>query len=393
VPGRVYVTLDGHFDDDYHAYIYVSEDFGKTWRTITDGLPETSVHRIREHPSNPNVLVAGLETGVFASFDRGGHWTNLDNNLPPAPVYDLVFQERDGALVLGTHGRGIWIMDHAEPLGEITPDLPGKTGYLFPVPASHYRKIYTGQYWFGAGEFFAPNPASGAVISYYLPAETQDIRISIADATGKTIRTIRGPGQAGVNRTCWDLRRSDAYDNGFPLPGSCNGPGVRSGPLVLPGNYKVTLSSGGGLSLSTPVTVQPDPKFTISDADRKKRETSVMSAYSLQQQLVSARDAYEKLSGQVAAARANAGPSSGLDKLTTEAAEMLDQLRRCLTDAYNLEEAMDAYQGLPTGSQLHDLDTAWAEGIGAVTGLNRIIQQELPAWGVSGLTPVPVPAR
>jgi photosystem II stability/assembly factor-like uncharacterized protein len=389
VAGRVYVSMDGHFEDDYRAYIFVSEDFGKSWRAITDGLPEASVHRVREHPTNPNVLVAG----VFATFDRGGHWMNLDRNLPPVPVYDLVFQERDGALVLGTHGRGIWIMDHAEPLGEITPDLGSKTGYLFPVPPAHYKKIYSGQYWFGAGEFFASNPAIGAVITYYLPAETQDVRISVTDATGKTVRTIRGAGQVGLNRTCWDLRRSDAYDNGFPLPGSCAGPGVRSGPLVMPGSYKVTLTSANGLALSSSVTVTPDPKFAISEADRKKRETSVMSAYSLQQQLVSARDAYEKLSGQIAAARVNAGPASGLDKLTAEAAEMLEQLRRCLTDAYNVEEAMDAYQGLPTGAQLHDLDTAWTDGISAVTGLNRIIQLELPAWGVSGLSPVPVPAR
>ena len=123
LPGRVYLCLDGHFNDDYHAYILVSEDYGASWRRITDGLPETSVHRVREHPANPNVLVAGLENGVYATFDRGAHWVTLDANMPPVPVYDLVFQEHSDALVLGTHGRGIWILDDAEPLAEITADL------------------------------------------------------------------------------------------------------------------------------------------------------------------------------------------------------------------------------------------------------------------------------
>ena len=122
MPAAAYIlTVDGHFNDDYHPYVFVSEDYGKTWRSITTGLPQTSVHRLREHPTNPNLLVAGLETGVFASFDRGAHWTTLNNNLPPVPVYDLVFQERDNALVLGTHGRGIWILDQAAPLSQITP--------------------------------------------------------------------------------------------------------------------------------------------------------------------------------------------------------------------------------------------------------------------------------
>jgi photosystem II stability/assembly factor-like uncharacterized protein len=367
--GRVYVTIDGHFDDDYHPYVFVSEDFGQNWQSIVLGLPEASVHRLREHPTNPNLLVAGLEMGVFASFDRGAHWTTLDTNLPPVPVYDLVYQERDNALVLGTHGRGIWILDHAEPLAEITSQLLERA-YLFPTPPTHYRKIYVGQYWFGAGEFFAPNAPLGAVITYYLPARASDVLVNIADSTGKTIRTFRGPSQPGINRTCWDLRRAAASDNGIPLPGNCNVATGRFGPLVLPGDYKITVTAGSGVALSGTVTVLPDPQFPISDADRMTRETAVMSAYSLQQQLAAAREAYEKLAG----ARTN---------WTAPAIELLDQIAHCLTETYNLESAMDGYQGLPTAGQLRDLDWAWEDGIAAVAGLNRLI-------GASG---VPVPVR
>jgi len=383
--GRVYVTVDGHYNDDYHAYILVSEDFGKNWRSIVDGLPGSSVHRLREHPANPNVLVAGLETGAFASFDRGGHWVTLDSNLPPVPVYDLVYQERDNALVLGTHGRGIWILDHAEPLSEISPELIAGRGYLFPTPAAHYRKIYAGQYWFGAGEFFAPNPPMGAQITYYLPERTNDVRVAIADAAGKTLRTLRGPAQAGINRLCWDLRRAGPMESG-PLPGSCNSPVGRVGPVVLPGRYRISVTFGDTGMLSGSVTVLPDPQFPMSDADRRTREAALMSAYSLQQQLAAARTGYEKVAGQAAAARSNGSALVGADRLMSQASDLMDRISHCLTDAYNVESAMEGYQGLPTEAQLNDLDRVWEEGIAAVAGLNRLIED-------TGLAVVPVPVR
>src|SRR5258707_3023684 len=91
--GRLYLTVDGHFNDDYNPYVFVSEDFGENWQPIVSGLPQASVHRIREHPSNPNLLVVGTEMGVYATLDRGANWISLNGNMAPVPVYDLVFQE------------------------------------------------------------------------------------------------------------------------------------------------------------------------------------------------------------------------------------------------------------------------------------------------------------
>jgi hypothetical protein len=297
-------------------------------------------------------------------------------------VYDLVYQERDNALVLGTHGRGIWILDHAEPLAEMGAGVVGGPSYVFPVPPAHYRKIYAGQYWFGAGEFFARNPPLGAVITYYLPARASDVQIAIADPTGKTIRTLRGPSQAGINRTCWDLRRAGPLDGGVAMPGNCNATAGRPGPVVLPGDYKITVTAGGS-ALSGAVTVLPDPEFPISDAGRRTREMAVMSAYSLQQQLAGAREAYSKVSGQMRAG------SNGAEKLTTQATELLEQIAHCLTEAYNVQAAMDGYQGVPTATQLRDLDWVWGDGIAAVTGLNRLIEE----IGGTGAGAVPVPVR
>ena len=389
---RVYVTVDGHFNDDYHPYMFVSEDYGKTWREIVEGLPQTSVHRLREHPTNPNLLVAGLETGVFASFDRGAHWSNLNTNLPPVPVYDLVYQERDHALVLGTHGRGIWILDHAEPLAQIAPEALSAGLYLFPVPPTHYRNIYNRQYWFGAGEFFAPNPPPGAVITYYLPAGAVDVQLAIVDSAGKTVRSLRGPALPGINRTCWDLRRAAPLDSGLPLPGNCTGSVGRGGPLVIPGTYTVTVTAGSA-ALAAGVTVLPDPHFAISDADRQSRETAVMSAYSLQQQLAPARETGQTLSGQIAMMRTNLAASSKLDQVAAQSAQVQSRISRTLTDAYNLENSIDAYQGLPTAAQWRDLDWAWEDAIAAVTALNRLIQQDLPALSSVDIPPAALPVR
>ncbi len=433
--GRVYLTADGHFNDDYHAYAFVSEDFGQTWRAITSGLPETSVHRIREHPSKAELLVAGTEMGVYATFDRGEHWTSLNTNLPPVPVYDLLFQEKSNALVLGTHGRGIWVLDHIEPLTEISQDTLRKE-FLFPIPAAHHKVLYNGQFWFGHGEYFAPNPPSGAVITYTVPvARPEGVQITISDASGKAIRTLRGPARAGLNRACWDLRETPPIadrgpgpvatcistgggrgDGGasqvatgvippsgqIPNPGGGGGRGGRGvGPIVLPGRYTVSIGA-----MKRDLTVEPDPHFTISDSDRKKRHDAIASAYSIQRQLAGARDAAQSLTDQIAGLRQYfnaAGDKSALDaidKLNPEIAQAQGQIDRAITAAAQVENAMDAYDGLPTEAQLRQIDWAWEDAAAAVGALNKVISESLPAAYTSmgavkppAVKPVPIPTR
>jgi len=419
--GRVYLTADGHFDDDYHPYVFVSEDFGKTWSAIVSGLPKTSVHRIREHPANPNFLVVGMEAGAYASFDRGAHWTTLGPNLPPVPVYDLVFQESEHALVLGTHGRSIWVLDHVEPLAQLTPEVLNGNGHLFPIPPAHHKTIQVGQFWFGAGEFFAPNPPYGALLTYYLPKGFTGTAISISDATGKIIRTLRGPAEAGLNRTCWDLRMAPALpENGLLPMADCSGGAVSEGggggfgranvgPGVLPGKYTVAVTPAGGPSLQTDVTVGPDPHFTISEADRMTRHAAIMSAYTLAQQLAPARDTAETLARQAAAMRqyltaAGENGRSALDvveRVTREVTRVQNQIGRLLTAAAGVQSGIDGYAGLPTGAQLLQLDWAWEDATSIVPALNRVIQQDMPAINAAmggpikwpELKPVPPPVR
>jgi photosystem II stability/assembly factor-like uncharacterized protein len=441
--GRAYLAVDGHFNDDYGAYVFVSEDFGQTWRAITAGLPETSVHRIREHPTKADLLVIGTEKGVYATFDRGEHWTSLNSpntNFPPVAVYDLLFQQGSNALVLGTHGRGIWVLDHDEPLTEITPEIIKEIGtkeFLFSIPSVYHHLLYNGQFWFGYGEFFAPNPPAGAVVTYLLPsANPNGVPITITDAAGKNIRTLRGPAQAGLNRACWDLRQSPPIADNAPLPiatcisagaqrddavaaaplippsgqlpnagGGGGGRGGRGGgPVVLPGRYTVAIGS-----LKREVTVDPDPHFTITEPDRAKRHAAILAAYSVQQQLVPARDAARTLADQMAGLRqyfsavGESGKASleAIDKVIPEIAKAQAQIDRAIASAAQVENAMDGYDGLPTTAQLRQVDWAWEDAATSANALNKLIIETIPAAYASmggvvkppRLDPVAVPAR
>jgi photosystem II stability/assembly factor-like uncharacterized protein len=369
-PGRVYLTVDGHFNDDCRAYIFVSEDFGQSWRGIAAGLPEASVHVIREHPANPDFLVAGTEFGAWATFDRGAHWVSLGPNLPPAPVYDAQFQQSTGALVLGTHGRSIWVLDNASALAGLTPEVLRSEGRIFPIAPVYYKPIYNGQFWFGAGEFFAPNPVSGAVISYYLPHAAEPLRITVSDGAGNPVRTMRGPASEGLNRACWDLRRDSAVPAAAPPPVAlCSATGgARGGPLVPPGSYRVSISP----AMTAPVTVETDPRSSVSDAERNARYTAVMSAYSLQQQLAAARATAQSLASQFGAMR-QAAASADLDRAGTELARAQSEIARTLALAAVVQNALDAYEGRPTAAQLRQLDWAWDDALAAVAALNRAI--------------------
>ncbi len=391
--GRVYLTVDGHFEDNYAPLVFVSENYGQSWRAIGAGLPQASVHRIREHPANPNLLVVGTESGLYASFDRGGRWTTLGNNLPPVPVYDLLFQERAGALVAGTHGRSIWVLDHIEALAQITPESMSEAGHLFPIPPAHHTTLFNGQFWFGAGEFFAPNPPAGAVISYSLPQENPGgVQIAIWDAAGNTVRLLRGPSQAGLNRACWDLRREPPMaENTPPAPAVCsNAPRTGGGPSVPPAKYTVVVTPAGGLPMKSELTVLPDPRSHISDADRRAREESLSAAYGLQQQLVPARQAAQTLGGQIAGLRSAVSGEAlaTLDRAARDLGRALTQLNNAIGGASRAQSAIDQYEGMPTAAQVRELDWAWEDAAQGVAGLNQVIQDQMPSlYAAAGASP------
>ncbi|MGH9416055.1 MAG: VPS10 domain-containing protein, partial [Terriglobales bacterium] len=389
-PGRVYATFDGHFNDDYHPYVYVSNNYGDTWTTITGGLPMTSVHRIRENPKNPDFLVAGLEEGVWASWDRGAHWTSLNTNLPPVPVYDLIYQA-SGALLLGTHGRGIWVLDNAQPLAQMATAVAASGVHLFPVPAAHRTTIYSPQSWFGWGEFFAPNPPSGAVATFYLAkASATPARVTITDARGAEVRSFTAPAHAGMNAAVWDLHYAPALPpqtGGRGGRGGGFGRGGGSGPWAPPGQYKLTLAVPGEAAASTSVSLNPDNAVRLSPAEQAQRQADVMGAYRLQQQLEPARTAAATVTRQLEAMRTyldavgapGAAPLQVVARSRRALQPLSAQLERAISQAAAAQRAMDDYEGLPTAAQSAQLVQARQQARTAVAALNQFLRSTMSA--------------
>jgi photosystem II stability/assembly factor-like uncharacterized protein len=374
VAGRVYATFDGHYNDDYRAYAYVSNDFGRSWRSIAADLPATSMHRIREHPRNPRLLFAGHERGIHVSVDAGAAWSSLNLNLPHVPVDDLLVHPRENDLVIGTHGRSLWVLDNIAPLEALANDTVRTDAVLVPPTRARLLSLYTPQAWFGAGQFFAPNPESGATIDYYLPAASAgDVEIVISDANNQPIRALKSPARRGLTRLMWDLRIDPAVvdDNrGGPTGGALGT--TAQGPLVLPGTYHVTIHAPDAREMRAALTVERDPRVNFSNADRRIRQAALMDLYALQRTLGTARNAARSAAGQAGGRRAEGGDSS------SETGARLTQIQGAIAAQLNsiggLARAIEAYSGVPTADQHRQVGSAFDEVAKIVAELNRLLR-------------------
>jgi photosystem II stability/assembly factor-like uncharacterized protein len=231
--GRALVSVDGHRSNVFKPLILLTEDFGASWQDATGDLPsDTVVKVVREDLTNPDVLYCGTEHGAFVSIDRGKRWIRMNGKaLPTVPIDDIVQHPRELDLVLGTHGRSIWVLDDASVFGQLTPAVLASAFHLFPVrPAKrywrrHYGGLWTDQLWRAA------NPPFGARFDYWI-GEYQDEEVAfvIEDAHGKEVAKMTGPNAPGLNRAVWDLqphewrrlpdRGEDLHEPFYALPGS-----------------------------------------------------------------------------------------------------------------------------------------------------------------------------
>lgn len=234
---RAYIALDGHRSDDMAPYLFVTEDGGKSWRSLSRDLPKQGpVKALREDPINPNLLYAGTEFGIFVSLDRGGKWHKLGSGLPTVAVDDLAIQSRDRALVAATHGRSLWTLDNIVPLQELTPQTLAAEVHLFGM-APGQQFLPAERDWFGGqAEFKAANPPAGVEIVYWLKSLAEEpVKIVIKDAKDKEITTLNGERLPGLHRLRWDMR-APRKEGEEPNP---NAP-----VFVKPGEYTVTLTVG-----------------------------------------------------------------------------------------------------------------------------------------------------
>ena len=260
-PGRAYASFDRHQLGDFSPHIFITDDYGETWRAIDSDLPQVGwVNVIVEHPRNPDLLFAGTETGLFVTLDSGEGWRRLTGNFPTVPVDDLVIHPRDNDLVVGTHGRGIYILDDLTPLEQLTSAVRESKVHLFDVRAATEFLPWKHESYGAQREFVGDNPPYGAILSYYLGSEPEEtVSLNILDGDGSILRKLEGGRESGVHRAQWDLR--------IGLP---EGLASGRGPLVPPGRYTVQLLSGGQ-SLETTVEVKLDPRIEIPAGELQAR--------------------------------------------------------------------------------------------------------------------------
>jgi photosystem II stability/assembly factor-like uncharacterized protein len=293
--GTAYAAFDGHRNNDFAIYVFRTADYGKTWQPISSGLTKEdgTANVIREDPYNANLLFLGTEFGAFFSVDQGGHWDRLGAGLPDVRVNDLQIQPKAHDLLIGTHGRSLWVLDNIRPLEQHSSARSADVELFDLRPATEWQKYVGGSGFHGEGVFFAANPPD-AIIDYFLtnPAEkSKPVKITIRNNKGEVVRELTEPANAGINRISWDLRYSTpakpadlqiwAIEQGFFVYRTLPKLGMPA-PFIAPGEYTVELSSGGQTSSKT-LKVELDPAITIDPADQAAYQTLLMGSFHLYQ--------------------------------------------------------------------------------------------------------------
>ena len=288
--------------DDMHPHIYKTKDGGKTWKEIVTGLPNDPINVVREDPIRKGLLFAGSERAVYVSFDEGEHWQSLRLNMPATSVRDLVIKDDD--LVIGTHGRGFWILDNINPLRQLSNQLINQSAILYK-PADAYRVKWN--LWpdtpLPQEEPAGENPPDGAMIDYYLKENAGNIILEINDATGNIIRKYSGSdtlykipegnvpfywirpqqilsGKEGAHRFLWDMRYEPLnIPPTYPISAIYNKTApVETSPWVMPGNYTARLIAAGK-TYEQSFTVKSDPRIKTSVKDLQLQHDLSLMVY------------------------------------------------------------------------------------------------------------------
>ena len=292
--GTAFVTVDQHRMDDFKPYIFMTKNFGKTWEKISGNLPQDDyVKVVRQDPYNPKLLFAGMEHGIYASWDSGKNWEKINIDLPNVSVRDLRIQKRDRDLVVGTHGRGAYILDDIRPLEELD-GIMDKSIHLFPIREGVLWNMYWRLENLGDKKYAAKNPEYGTYINYYLNHKPKSsIEVKIFDKQNNLITTLEDENpEKGINRLTWDL----GYDSVNPLnvneqgkleikktkPGKTyEGLSEEIRPKVAPGIYKAEIKYNNTTEVSE-FLVSGDYRIEMPVENYKLKSEALVSLRDLQ---------------------------------------------------------------------------------------------------------------
>jgi len=272
-PGKAYLAVEAHQVGDFQPYAYRTEDYGESWTKITDGISDhilSFTRSILEDPVRPGLIFLGTENRMYVSFNDGDDWQPFINNMPPSPMYGIAIQEHFGDLVIGTYGRGFWIMDDLTPLQQLTDAVMASSAHLFE-PRNAYRfNNRTAPASMRIDMSVGENPMNAAFINYWLSPDVagSPVTVRVNDATGALVRTLSGTSAEGINRIYWDFLGEPSTSIRQRVP-PLYADWVDYGPERVriqtgmslrhpPGTYTITLEAGGE-EFSQQLTVLKDP--------------------------------------------------------------------------------------------------------------------------------------
>lgn len=280
----VYITLDNHTYGDHQTYVIKSTDLGKTFTRIQSKEFTGFAHKIKEDLVNKNVLFLGTELGLFASLDGGMEWFRMKNNIPDyALTRDIQIHPREHSLVVGTHGRGIYVIDDISVIRNMSKSIAEKNVVLFDTKE---MELTTGKYGGGSpfsGGWVAGNPDDIKPFQYYLKDRVMngEVKMEVLDMEGKLIQALNTTKRKGINKVYWNQRMKPAKvaEGGTKLDF-----GAFGAPKVLPGNYQLKLVVGNQTYLDTFQLIHQD-KENYSLSDRKLQYEVCMKYYYMHEQL------------------------------------------------------------------------------------------------------------
>jgi photosystem II stability/assembly factor-like uncharacterized protein len=368
--GTVYVTVDNHRENDYGTYVWMSTDFGRTFRSIAGNLAGRVVRTLTEDTRNADVLYIGSEDGIYVSLDRGASWRKLaGQNFPNVRVDELTIHPRDNALLVASHGRSIWILDDLAPVQEFAAAQKATTARLFtPGPALQwkYKDDRNDEFW-GHQTFIGENPPVEATLSYHVPKAASSLALRVLQGE-RVVRELAVPEArraAGLQTMCWDMRvepirgaPAPAFGGGgpggggggaggpggaararpiegmpTPLPsagyqpdnpcrgtgpggggggGGFGGGGANLGPYVAPGDYTVALVADGQVVDTKPLRVVMDPKVDLTGQARVAYDTFLLDLHTRQQRGTDVAASLTTLAGQIATVKAKLADTPNL---------------------------------------------------------------------------------
>jgi len=335
--GAAYVSFDGHRGGDYRPHLFRTLDFGATWTRVVGNLPDDMpVRTVHEYDGKPGVVFAGMEFGLYLSVDTARTWTRVAS-LPTTRYDDILVHPKTKDVIVGTHGRSIWILDDAAPIADFSPAVAAKRVHLFPVRATTLFQFWEDFSYRAQGAFAGENPKDGALVSYHLGRAASKVTVTITTPAGRPVRTLTGPISPGaIHRINWDLRHAPPPPSGQgggdeggtseSLPRPPHDIGDR-GPFVAPGSYTVTIDADGE-KMSRTVVVRPDPMLPLTVAQHRTRESFLLEVSGTQQSVAEVGERMTALRRQLVARRASAGDGSAARLSTDSTLTQLTALER-----------------------------------------------------------------